>query len=54
MRNHDDDLPIHQAMKRAHRIRRFRRSNEEHSHARSYLAHKQKPWKNHNPVRTAA
>lgn len=41
-------------MKRAHRVRRFRRSNAEHGKAQAYLGRKQKPWKNHNPMRSAA
>lgn len=48
-----DNLPTQQPMKRAHKVRRFRRSNDEHG-ARKYLGHKQKPWANHNPTRSAA
>lgn len=46
MRN-PDLLPQHQSMKRAHRIRRFRRGNEEHG-AKGYLGRRSKPWKNPN------
>lgn len=35
--------PVHQSMKRAHKIRKFRRGNAEGG--RAYLGHKQKPWK---------
>lgn len=50
-----DALPHQQPMKRAHKVRKFRRGNEEHS-ARKYLGSKQKPWASHNPttVRSAA
>ena len=41
-RNHED-LPQVQAMKKGHKVRRFRRGNAEHG--RAYLGHKQKPWK---------
>lgn len=48
-----EDLPTRQPMKAAHKVRRFRRSNEEHN-ARKYLGTKQKPWATHNPTRSAA
>lgn len=49
-----DDLPVRQSMKRAHRVRRFRRSNEEHG-ARGYLGTRRKPWKNpHYTLRSVA
>ena len=47
-----EDLPSTQSMKRAHKVRRFRRGNAEHG--RAYLGHKQKPWKTPTTVRTAA
>lgn len=50
MRVHDD-LPRQQSMKRAHRVRRFRRGNDEHT-GRAYLGRRQKPWK--TPMRSAA
>lgn len=39
-----DDLPTRQAMKRGHKVRRFRRGNIK-GEGRGYLGHKQKPWK---------
>ena len=41
-----ETLPTSQSMKRAHKVRRFRRGNAEHG--RMYLGNKQKPWKTHN------
>lgn len=38
-----ETLPTQEPMKRAHRVRRFRRGNAEHG--RAYLGHKQKPWR---------
>ena len=52
MRN-PDVLPRQQSMKRAHRVRRFRRSNEEHG-ARGYLGNRNKPWKINTNLRSAA
>lgn len=43
MRQRVEHLPVHQSMRGAHRVRRFRRSNS--PHGRGYLGHKQKPWK---------
>lgn len=51
MKNHES-MPTRQAMKRGHKVRRFRRSNAEHG--RAYLGHKQKPWATPNPTRSAA
>lgn len=47
-----EDLPTSQSMKAGHRVRRFRRGNT--SRDRQYLAHKPKPWKTPNTVRSAA
>lgn len=53
MRN-DDVLPLTESMKRAHKVRRFRRGNEEHD-GRAYLARRQKPWRNpHYTLRSVA
>lgn len=49
-----DSLPVHESMKRAHRVRRFRRTNHEHGLERRWKAHKPKPWKTHNPLRSEA
>jgi hypothetical protein len=49
-----ENLPSRQTMKAGHKVRRFRRSNIEEQGSRAYLGHKQKPWKNHNPQRSAA
>jgi hypothetical protein len=43
MRGNADTLPLRQSMKAGHRVRKARRSNDEHG--RAYLALKQKPWK---------
>lgn len=48
-----DSLPRQQSMKSAHRIRRFRRSNDEHN-GRAYLGRRSKPWKHHVTLRSAA
>jgi len=40
-----DSLPHQQPMKRAHKVRKFRRGNAEHG--RAYLGNKPKPWKTH-------
>lgn len=53
MRDHDS-LPVRQSMKRAHKVRRFRRTNAEHGLERRWKTGVNKPWKTHNPVRTAA
>ena len=42
-----DTWVTQQSMKRAHKVRKFRRSNEEHG-ARAYLARKAKPWRQAN------
>lgn len=44
MRSNADALPHRQAMKDAHKVRRFRRGNDEHN-GRAYLGNKRKPWK---------
>ena len=48
------DLPSRQSMKRAHRTRKFRRSNFEHGPETRWVGRNTKPWKQHKPERTAA
>lgn len=49
-----DSLPFQQPMKRAHKVRKFRRGNDEHN-GRRYLALRAKPWKNpHYTLRSVA
>lgn len=51
---HLDTLPTQQAMKRPHRIRKFRRGNDEHG-GRAYLGRRTKAWKNpHYTLRSVA
>lgn len=52
MINPDNNLPSRETMKRAHKVRKFRRGNAEHG--RAYLGHKQKPWKKPSTLRSAA
>lgn len=47
-----ETLPTSQSMKRAYKVRRFRRGNT--GHGRAYLGNKQKPWKTNNTNRSAA
>jgi hypothetical protein len=47
-----DSLPARQSMRKAHRVRKFRRGNAEHG--RAYLGTKPKPWKQHTDMRSTA
>lgn len=47
MKSITQDQPLKQSMKRAHKVRRFRRGNEEHG-ARAYLGRRRKPWRTPN------